>query len=326
MKRRSLLSLSSAAAFAAALPVFAQAPRVARVGVLANFPPSDPREATGWEGWQAFTAEMKRLGWEAGRNLAIERRFAMNDRQKYIANAEERVELIYAPGNLAAAAAFQATRSIPIVMHGVSAVELGYAQSLAHPGGNATGAVYQALDFTGKAFGLLKAMRPDLKKIGYSFLADNRLGQLTFKDWQAVAGGQNVAVVHLPEMSSMAVIAPVLAAATREGVQVLFLPTRVFLHGAGWQQISAWAIRSKVLTYAGPWARGEAAVVYGPNIAAIARSAIAQIDRVLRGAKPADLAIEQPTRFELVINQKLIRAMGLTIPQSVLLQATEVIE
>jgi putative ABC transport system substrate-binding protein len=329
MKRRSVFCLSVGIAMGGALPVLAQAQRIARVGVLANFPPSDPREATGWEGWQTFYDEMKRLGWEEGRNLVIERRFGMNDPKKYIANAEElvaaRVDLIYAPGPTAAAAAYQATRAIPIVMHGPAAVELGYAKSLAQPGGNVTGAVYQSLDFTGKEFALLKALRPDLKKIGVTTSLGNNLTDLKFKDWQAIAGSQGVAVVSLPDTLAVADVEPMLAAAKREGVQALVL-RRSLLLGAGLQQIKAWAIENKVVTCAGNWAWGEVVVVYGPYIPDITRIAIGKIDSILRGANPADLPIEQPTRFELVINQKLAKAMGLTIPQSVLLSATEVIQ
>jgi putative tryptophan/tyrosine transport system substrate-binding protein len=330
MKRRSVFSLTVGIAMGAALPVWAQTERAARIGVLANFPASDPREASGWEGWQAFTDEMKRLGWEEGRNLVIERRFGMNDPQKYSAKAEElvaaRVDVIYAPGSVATAAAFQATKSIPIVMHGAAAVELGYAKSLALPGGNVTGAVYQALDFTAKEFSLLKALRPDLKKIGLSTSRDNRLADLKSKDWQTVAGGQGVAVVLLPNMLTMADIEPMLVAAKREGGQALVVSQRLFLSGAGLQQINAWAVENKVLTYAGNWARGEVVVAFGPYIPDITRIAIGKIDRILRGANPADMPIEQPTRFELVINQKLATAMSLTIPQSVLQSATEVVK
>jgi len=248
--------------------------------------------------------------------------------QKNIANAEElvvaRVDVIYAPGPAAAAAAYQATKAIPIVMHGPAAVEMGYAKSLAQPGGNVTGAVYQALDFTGKEFALLKALQPDLKKIGVPTALGNKLTDLKFNDWQAIAGGQGVAVVQLPDTLAMADVEPMLAAAKRGGVQALVLRRSVLL-GAGLQRINAWAIENKVVTYAGNWARGEVVVVYGPYIPDITRIAIGKIDSILRGAKPGDLPIEQPTRFELVINLKLAEAMGLTIPQSVLLSATEVI-
>jgi putative ABC transport system substrate-binding protein len=329
MKRRFVIQLGLGFTLAP-LRARAQASRAAQVGVLANYPATDPRQANGWEGWPGFIDEMKRLGWEEGRNLTIQRRYGMADPETFAAAAKElvalRVDVIYAPGDMAAAAARQATESLPIVMHGVAAVEFGYAQSLARPGGNVTGAVYQGLDFTGKEFGLLKALRPDLKKIGISTSLGNRLTDLKFFDWRSVAGRQGVEVVQLPDTPSAGDIGALLSAARREAVQAMVIRIRPQLRGAPLQQINTWAVENRVLTYAGNWARREVMVSYGPVIADITRAAIGKIDLILRGSAPADLPIEQPTRFELVINVRSVRAMGLSIPEPVLLSATELVE
>ena len=123
-------------------------------------------------GWQSLIDGLKMHGWDEGRNLAIERRFANNDRALYRTHAAEllaaKVDAIFAPDDDAVAAAFEATKTVPIVMMGVAAVEPGYAKSIARPGGNVTGVVYLALDFAGKEFELMRAMRPDLRRLGLS--------------------------------------------------------------------------------------------------------------------------------------------------------------
>ena len=328
MKRRALMSLVTSAALGATPPSSAQTPRVARIGFLGYRPPSDPQTALLWKD---IVDELARLGWEDGRNLVIERRSALNDPRNYPAQAEElvaaRVELIFAPGDAAAAAAFKATKTIPIVMHGVAAVELGYARSLARPGGNVTGFVYQALDFYAKEFDIVRGIRPDLKKLALAWRPDDSpVAALGARNWLAAAQQHGVGLVLLPAPQSLADIDALLAAAKGEGVQALVVGIRPFLLGAGWQKINAWAIDHKVLPYAGTWARGEVVAAFGPVVPEIWRVTLGHVDRILRGAKPADIPIEQPTRFDLVINRKLARAMGLTIPLSVLLQATEVIE
>lgn len=321
MQRRTMFSLSCAAALAVAMPGVAQAQRVARIGLLG---------AQGGPLWKAFTDELKQVGWEEGRNLIIDVRFRPDDPHKYRAQAEElvavQVELIVASSDPAVAAAYKATQSIPIVMLGSGPVERGYAKSLTHPGGNVTGVAYQSLDFTGKEFSLLKEMRPDLKKVGIPFaLGSNPVSDAWFKGWQSAGGSQAVAVVPLPDIRGLTDVEPMLAAAKREGVQALVVGPKYFLLGAGWQQIQAWAIENKVLTNSGTWTHGEAVLAYGFNTLEVIRIAVRKVDRILRGAKPAELPIEQPTRFELIVNEKLAKAIGLTVPRSVLLQATEVI-
>ena len=327
MLRRSIISIAGGATLGAVLPLFAQTQRMARLGVLAYMPASDP---AGTEFWKTVSDELKKLGWEEGRNLVIERRYGMNDAKKYIAGARElvaaQVDVILTLSDTALHAVYQATKSIPIVTITAAAVELGYAKSLAHPGGNVTGVQYQLLDFIGKELELMMALRPGMNRIGISFVPGEALYELWVKTWQAAASSMGVTMVPLPRIESMADIDAVLAVAKREGVQGLVIGIGPFLRGAGWQQIMAWAIKNKVLPYGELAARAEVPVAFGPDFSYIVPMVFSQIDHILRGAKPADMPIVQPTRFILVVNKKLASAMGLTIPQSVLLQATEVIE
>lgn len=328
MKRRQLLH-----AIAAVSPTFAlspvQAQRVMRLGVIHNWPPTDALPA-------AFLNELgnqlKKAGWEQGRNLIIERRFALGDARMNGEHALElvaaRVDTIYAIDDTAVAAAWRATKTIPIVMIGAAAVELGYARSLAQPGGNITGVGYQALDIIGKKVSLLEATRPEHRRVGIEESAGvNPMWDLYFQTWQTVASAQGAAAVVLPRLSRPADIDATLAAAKHEDVQALVLSgVRPFLLGAGLQRITTWAADNKVLTFAGSWAGGQVLLCHGPYVRDLIQVTVRQIDHILRGAKPAEVPIEQPTRFELIVNQKIARATGLTIPPAMLLQATQVIE
>jgi putative ABC transport system substrate-binding protein len=325
MQRRSVLSVALGATLCPALPAIAQTQRVARVGMLANVPNFDQ----GFYKWLQKRIELH--GWEVGQNLDIEYRFGMNEVPRFLALAKElvaaRMDVILALGDDSVEAAFKATRSIPIVMVGSSAVELGYAKSLARPDGNVTGVVTQALDFVGKSLGLLRALRPDLQRIGVSHRPGHALSELWLSRWKIAADSNRIAIVALPFVRDLVGIEPMLVAATASGVHALVGegPVPVLL-GPGFEKINAWAIQHKVLTLTATWIRGEHLVSYGPEPWALRYTAVAHVDRILRGARAADMPIEQPTRFDLILNRKIARAMGLTIPASVLLQANEVID
>lgn len=156
------------------------------------------------------------------------------------------------------------------------------------------------------------------------------LADRAFKVWfdsvEAEAAPVGVRVVALPLPRAAADIAPMLDAAARERVHALRMAFLPVLSPAVWQQISAWAIEHKVVTLGSLLSRGEAVICFGPQPDAQARQRAQQLDRVLRGANPAETPIQQPTRWDIVVNQKLARAVGWPAPQSVLLQATEVIE
>ena len=327
MKRRSVIQVPAAAALGAALPAFAQTQRVMRMGVLSSMPANHPFQI---EIDKQFYACLKLMGWEAGRNLLIDNRVGLANPELHLANAkalvEAKVDMIVTSDDISTYAAFQAIKTIPIVFSAAAAVEFGYAKSLSRPGGNMTGVVHLGLDLAANVLEMLREIRPGLNKAGYSSNFEVLAGRIFFANMQAAGQKVGVTFVQLPDVRDMAGIEPMLAAAKREGVQALSLTWRGFLAGEGLRRIRDWAIENKVLTYSGNWQRGELLMSWGPNIPKLIEVSCRQIDLVLRGGNPAEMPIEQPTHFDWVISKKIAREMGLTIPLSVLLRATEVIE
>lgn len=330
MKRRSILQVCGGSADGVALVAAAQTRRpVARLGVLGNLAPTMDARAAAAQA--ALIDGLKAWGWEEGRNLVIEWRYANNHHRLYRKHAAEliaaKVDAIFAPGDEAVAAAYEATRTIPIVMMGFAAVEAGYAKSMARPGGNVTGVVYLALDFIGKEFDMMRALRPDLRRVGLCAGTPNpALNEIATRLWRTAAEGQNVTVALLPDIRSMEDIDPMLLAARNENIQTLLIGVRPFLLGAGWRRIREWAIDRRVATHSGTWARGEVLVAFGPAADELRSTAYRQIDGVLRGGNPAEMPIEQPTKFELIVSSKIAKALRLSIPKQLLLSATEVLE
>lgn len=325
MQRRSLMVLAGAPLAGWGSPHAAASSK--RLGVLADRPPATARQT---EAWDDFWGELKRLGWQEGRNLVVERRYVMDDPKAYAGLAAELVaagvDAIFAPNDPAAAAAQRATRSIPIVMMGLAAVEPGYAASLAHPGGNVTGVVYMALEFIGKEFSLMRSLHPKLKRIGLAGAPSEQVRPAAARSWRDVAAAANVGIVELPELDTPADVAPVLEAAQRARIDALLVGVRPFLLGAGWREILRWAIEQRVSTHSGPWARGEVLVAFGPYAPELRRAAAVQLDQVLKGVNPAGIPIVQPSRFELVLSRKIATAMGLTLPPELLISATEIVD
>ena len=327
MKRRPAAVVIAAVACGATGRLLAQSQRRATVGVLSGFAPST---AGAVALWAAFHAELESRGWFEGRNLTIVGRYTEGKQEREAAYADELVaagvDVIVAANSRAVDVLRKATATIPIVMVNVShAVEVGFVASLARPGGNVTGVVSQAGDMQGKFFELLRSVRPDLKTLGVVWSPDNPGSALGFKDAQAVAQGAGVRLLSLPA-DRAADIEPLLAAARREGVQALIVhPTPTI--ALAWRRIQAWAIEHKVITLGqAQWVRGGFLMAYWADTPELFRVAGRFVDRILRGTKPADLPVEQPTKFELVVNLKTARALGVTIPQTVLLRADEVIQ
>lgn len=198
-----------------------------------------------------LSVALRKMGWIEGENLTIERRYAEFKHERLAEFAEElvrkRVDVILAIGDNAAVAAFNATRSIPIVMAAAAPVELGLAKSFASPGGNVTGVVYQALDYSGKELDLLRAIQPGLKQMGIVF-SDTVVARAWYAGWQAAADRAGVTMVKLPWPARVVDIEATLVAAKGERVQAIQFGLHHGLRGAGWQQITAWAISNKVLT------------------------------------------------------------------------------
>jgi putative ABC transport system substrate-binding protein len=211
-------------------------------------------------------------------------------------------------------------------MVGVShAVETGFVASMARPGGNVTGVTNQAGDMQGKFVELLREARPDLKRLGIFWSPGNVGSALAYKDAEAAARANGLRVVSLP-LERAADVEAALQIAGREGVQALQVhPTPGV--GTAWRRIMAWANEHKVATLGqAVWVRDGFLMSYWAYIPDLYRIAARFVDRILRGAGPADMPVEQPTRFELRVNLKTAQAIGVALPQSLLMRADEVIQ
>jgi putative ABC transport system substrate-binding protein len=316
-----LLGMSTFPHFSAARPQ-----RAARLGILANVPPSDPGAAPIW---RAFYVELKARGWQEGRNLAIWARYGGGQAGNYPGFAGDlvsaRPDVLLATSSQAVDALRKATRSIPIVMTNMShAVEPGYVSSLAHPGGNITGVTIEISDVGAKAFELLLSIRPDTKKIGLLWSPNNPSSALGFAGNGVVTRG--LELISLP-VNAANEIGPALARAKRERIQALFVHPAPAIF-TGYRQIVGWAKANRVITVSisHTLARLGFLLSYGADVPDMFRTTAIFVDRILRGARPADLPVEQPTKFDLIINLKTAEALGVTIPPSLLARADEVIQ
>ena len=331
MHRRHVLSLSAVAAFASCVPsgAFAQGGPVKRIGILWFLPRERwPEEMRA--GWQRRFEALRQLGWVEGRNLQFVFRDAITDAQGLDGAArqlvEAKVDLIMAVLDGPAFAAKGATTTIPIVAMSAFPVEIGLVQSMSRPGANITGVSFQAAEENGRVISLLRDIRPGLTRVGVPVQLSDPGWRIWFEGYERPAGHAGIRVIPLPLPQSAGDIAAMLEAAAREQVQALIMPILPLLSKAVWQQITAWAIEHKVITRGPLLWRNEVVVNFGTDIDELERLFASQIDRVLRGANPAETPFLQVTTWETIVNLRLARAVGWPVPQSVLLQATQVIE
>jgi putative ABC transport system substrate-binding protein len=324
MNIRRLLVFAFGASFAwhkAPLQAQTTAGTIRRIGVLA--PSTQAKEEIILK---PFFDQMRQLGWIEGQNIAYDRVYADDHHQDLPRLAAELVvrkpELIYAPPQPAALAARQATRTIPIVFAtGADPVGNGLVASLAHPGGNATGVVSAIESLAPKRIEML----PAAKRVG--FLRDpgeapsasdtSRIGQ---------AGAALGLTIIWVDMASAGTLDAAVAKLIGQRVEVIFATSS--LAGNLRERLIELANQSRVpvVLARGYMVQAGALFAYSSSLADQLRRSAQVADKVLKGANPADLAVEQPTRFELVINLKAAKALGITIPRSVLLRADEVIE
>jgi putative tryptophan/tyrosine transport system substrate-binding protein len=305
----------------------AQGPgRVARIGYLVLSPLVDPPSAER----QAFLDGLRDLGYVIGRNLIIEYRSAAWNRELLPDLAAELVALkvdviVAVPG--ATDAAREATTTIPIIVPAANdPVESGLVTSLARPGGNITGTAVSTPDLTGKRLQLLKEALPKVSRVAVLWSPVYEAAQLQWKATQAAASTLGMT------LQSLAVRDPkdfpaAFAAMTRKRPAALLtivspLTTAyrplIVEFAAKHQLPTIFAVREDVVA--------GGLMSYAPDVPDRFRRAAGYVDRILKGAKPGDLPIEQPTKFELVINLKTARALALTVPQSILVRADEIIE
>jgi putative ABC transport system substrate-binding protein len=312
-----------------ALPFAAEAQpsgKVWRIGYLS--PGSGPTEFL-----EAFRAELRRLGYVEGRNLLIEYRWATGKAERLPELAAElvrlKVDLIVTPATFSAAAAKRATSTIPIVMAAASdPVGGGVVASLARPGGNVTGMSIQSTDLAGKRVQLLREILPSATRVAVLVFRIGTPGgstQFFLEQTRTAAQPMGITLV-VQEVHDAEALAGAFAAMQRERAQALIVQVTPFTNDHR-KRIVELAAKHRLPAIFEVRASVDAGgfMSYGPSLLEIFRRAAFYVDRIFKGAKPAELPVEQPTKFEMVVNLKTAKALGLTIPQSVLERADEVI-
>ncbi len=274
---------------------------------------------------------VRRLGYVDAKNIVFERRYAELQAERLPALAAElvqaKVDVIIAITNLPAFAAKGATTKVPIVVWAAhDAVGTGLAKSLSRPGGNVTGTESLAPELDAKRVELIREIVPGLKTLALLYDADDQGSPIHLRWAQETAKGLGFGVVQLG-VRSAADYDALLASAAGQRLDGLLMFTGN-VTSANWGRVSEFAVRQRLPTVCEFAALAQAGclVSYGPSFAELNERVAQQVDRILKGARPGDLPFEQPTRFELVVNQKTAKAIGVTIPQSVLLRADRVIE
>ena len=302
-------------------------PRVSRIGFL----------GVGSREGRAFLIEgllqgLREHGYVEGKNIVIEYRFSEERNDRLPALAAElvalKVELIVASGTPASFAAKQATSTIPIVMGGVAAnpVETGLVASLARPGGNITGMSMMSSQLAGKRLDLLKAIVPGLSRVAVFWNPLNPTYGPVLKELEVAAQTLGVKLQRL-EVRVPGDFEGAFKAATRQRAGALIAPGDP-LTANRLKVIADLALKYRLpmTTDIKEFVEAGGLLSLGPDLVDLYRRSATHVDKILKGAKPADLPMEQPTKLDLFINLKTAGALGLTIPQSVLIQATHVIQ
>jgi len=324
MRRREFV-LTFAGLGVSGWPTIASAQQAAKSPTIGFMGAGTP---AGWKDWtSAFQQRMRELGWVEGRNLMIEYGWAEGSADRYLEIASEfaklKVDVIVTVGGDAAK---QATSTIPIVVAMMpDPVGTGLVTSLARPGGNLTGLSIRANDLAGKRIELLKEVIPGLRRLtvlasrGYSA----NLLELNEVLTSTKAFDLEALIVEVGQSEEIATA----IAAFKDHTEALYVPANPFAN-TNRVLINEMALAARLPTAHGfrPYVESGGLMSYGPNTPDLFRRAGDYVDRILRGAKPGDLPIEQPTKFDLIINLKTAKALGLAVPPTVLARADEVIE
>lgn len=327
-RRRHLLALL-AGALAAPLASFAQqAAKIARIGFLH---PASPEGVSDLR-LQAFRAGLRELGYVEGKNLQLEVRWGNGDLERMPALAAElvnlKVDVIVAGASPAEVAAQQATRTIPIVMPVSSdPVGAGMVATLARPGGNITGLSLMAPELGEKRLQLLREVFPKVSH-AVAVVWNPAYPGMRVRFEQAKAAAPSVGLtVRSVEVRDTLQLNAAFDAIVGEHPEALLLLADPFTNSQRARIVKfAAAQRLPAIYESSDFVDAGGLMSYGPNFSELYRQAATYVDKILRGAKPADLPIEQPTKFELVLNMKAAKALGISFPASVLVRADKVIE
>ena len=321
MRRREFITLGGAAV---AWPLAARAQQtrpLPRIGYLSV--------GFGNLGADAFREGLRGFGYVEGQNLLVEYRRAGEPGQLDALVAEliaSKVAIIVCGGSQATRAALAQTKTIPIVTLSSDPVAVGFVASLAKPGGNVTGVSLLAPEVAGKRLQLLKQLIPSIARVAVLWNPDDPTVHLSVEETRAAAATLALTLQILETRSADAMDGAVLAASNARAEAVVLMPTPLFDGRA--DEIARLAIQQRLPTL---YSSKEAVKVgilmsYGADLVAVIRRQAYFVDRILKGAKPADLPVEEPTKFELAINLNTAKTLGLTIPDNLLATADEVIE
>jgi putative ABC transport system substrate-binding protein len=326
MRRRDLFRAIVSMAIASPFPTSAQqaSKRIPRVAALIGFAEHDPATQ---RDVAAFVTGLADLGWVADRNIAIEFRYGAGNAEKNQALAKELVSLkpdvIFVNSTSATAAVQHETNTIPVVFATVSdPVGSGFVASLARPGGNITGFVNVEASIAGKWLGLLKEIVPGIRAVGLMYNPSTATYfEYYLKPFEAAAEAAGLKHFALP-VSNVVDIEQ--AFATRKPGDGIVLMSDPFM------TVNAALTNDKALQFRIPVvsgvSRGGSLISYAPNTEDLFRRSAAYVDKILRGTSTVDLPVQLPTKFDLIINMKTARALGLTVPQTLIAGADDVIE
>jgi putative tryptophan/tyrosine transport system substrate-binding protein len=322
MKRREFITLLGGAAAWPVASLAQQPSKMRRIGFLGT---STSAVMSQWTA--AFVQRLRELGWIEGRDIAIEYRYGEGRNERFAEIAAEFVELkldVIVTTGPAASQAKKATSVIPIVLAlSPDPVGAGLVASLARPGGNVTGLSMQLPDTAGKRLELLREAVPSFRRL--AILANVSFAQAVLEASEAQAAARSLGFeVATLEIRREEDIVPAFASLKADALYV----TADALVNLNRIRINTLANVARLPTIAGwrEFVEAGSLMSYGPSLPDLFRRAADYVDKILRGAKPADIPVEQPTKFELVINLKTAKALGLTIPPTLLARADEVIE
>jgi len=329
MDRRRFLLTLLAGAIAGPLGAQAQTKgKVSRVGYLGSTPLTAPEMAPIWA---TFVDTLRERGWIEGQNILFERRYAEGRVERFdelaVELGRQHVDVIVAASHPAAMAARKATSDTPIVMAGVGdALRYGLVASLAHPGGRVTGVTLITQDVAAKGLELLKELSPRSTRVGFLWNVALPFSEVIWSDARTAAEQLGL-TLHPLEVRRPDDLEAAFAVAVRERIDSLFVRADP-LTLTNRERVVNLAAQHRLITMysAGEFVLAGGLVSYSSPLTAAFRDAARYVDKILKGAKPADLPVEQPTKFELVINLKTAKALGLTIPPSLLARADQIIE
>jgi len=323
MDRRKFVGIAVAALTAAPFDSRGQStPRVRRIGILTA---GSSASLSSW-----FFTALQDVGWVEGKNLVIERRTADGraDRMPVLAAelVELRVDAIVTFGAVAGLAAKKATQTIPIVAVTGDPVAFGLVSNMSHPGGNITGIALIAPQLANKRLELLRELLPDATRVGELVDPNNTYWQAVRVDYERAFRSLRMEPLFVVVTSAENIESAIAELVRRHAEGLVLRGDPVF--GSNREQIARLAVKHKLPTIAEdrPFVEAGALVSYGPVAPVLSHRLAVLVDKILRGAAPGDLPIEQPSKFELLVNLKTAKALGLAIPQSLRLRADEVIE